>query len=156
MVAMVKVLPSRERAAQIRELLDQRWPERAIVDEVFGCLTPEHTKAVRGVLADPHAYHPDVDEVAVARALQGDRDVWEGLTHYERREVMLTIHARRTLEEAENRDELQLKRVAGPSTNYKAPHDKTPDWVYLLAGQLGISKPWLLDAARDYAAAGEL
>jgi hypothetical protein len=150
---MMKVLPSLEKAAEIHELLDLGWVERDVVLKVFGEATPETTMAVRGTIADRHAYHPDVDEVAVERALEGDRAVWEGLTHFERREVMLRIHERRALEEVENEaDDAQLRAHRG-SANYKRPHDRMPVWLEVLADKLGVEPKKLIGAARDYAQA---
>lgn len=151
---LVKVLPAPEKADQIKELLGYGWSEQDIVDKVFGAVAPEYTMAVRGVAADPHGYDTDVDEIAVDRALQGDRDVWESLTHYERRRVLLTVAARRELEVSENREEKALvRRVLNSSTTFKGAHDRTPPWFLALADDLGLGRKRLADYSRETAAA---
>ena len=147
---VVKVLPSREKAEQIRELVKAGRPEQDIVSEVFGALAPEHTTAVRGVAADPHGYHPDVDEVAVARALQGDPAVWERLTHYERREVMLAVWARLDLERAEDAEDKRNLRQHRGMANYAAPNGMQPEWLSVLADANGWDIGRLLDEARRH------
>lgn len=43
---------------------------------------------IRKFLKDPRVWDPDIDEQAVYRAFMGDREVWIGLTHYERYQVV--------------------------------------------------------------------
>jgi hypothetical protein len=106
------------------------------------------------VAADPHGYDTDVDDIAVDRALRGDRAVWEGLTHYERRMVLLKVAARRELELHENAEEkAMVRRVVGYATTFKGVHDRTPAWLRDLADQLGLTKKRLADYARETAQA---
>lgn len=37
---------------------------------------------------NPRAWDPDLDEIAIERAYDGDKEVWLGLSHYERQECL--------------------------------------------------------------------
>lgn len=47
-----------------------------------------YKRQVERVLNDPVGWNPDVDEIAVDRAYDGDREVWLGLTYYERKQCI--------------------------------------------------------------------
>lgn len=75
-----------------------------------------------------------IDEVAVARALQGDRAVWAQLTKPERDTAMVRARERRLAEMAENAEWSAVKKVAGPIACWAGPpsilpHAKVPLWL---------------------------
>lgn len=150
MAGVVKVLPSREKASEIAELIKLGWSDRDIVDKVFGRHGAELTTTVRNVRRDGHAFDTDIDEVAVARALQGDAEVWAGLTHYERREVMLAIYARREVEREEDLDDARQLRQKSGQFNYVHPHGRTPEWLVTLADAAGCEPGRLVEVAREH------
>lgn len=152
MVAFKVVLPTAERVTTIRELRSAGHRVGAIAARVFG--THRHGKGwVREILASSHDFDPYVDQVAVDRALLGDAAVWESLTHYERRDVMLAVHERWTSERAEN---VRWKQVWGGKrgTNFWTDlHPPRPEWVAALADGWGLTSGRLLTEARRYAEA---
>ena len=101
--------------------------ERDISLLVFG--TPWRTVTVRDVVSNPERYDPVVDEVAVRRAMDGDREVWQNLTHHERRQVLLLVKARWDDDRAEE------------------------EWTRELFGKSTLGRngsPWLADLAADW------
>lgn len=152
----VRALPSPERVAEVKDLLALGFTDHDIVAKVFGPKDPggHCLHAVRGINADPDLYDTDVDEIAVDRALQGDRAVWEALTHYERREVMLAVHARRELERAEN----VVDRSGWTGSRwsrqrgwlYVAPNPRNADWVQNLAEMIGWDAGRLRQEAKGH------
>ena len=157
----VRALPSPDKVAEVKDLAKLGFDPADITVKVFGT-SPNHAGghqlvAVKAIIADAHGYDTDVDEVAVDRALQGDRAVWLSLTHYERREVMIRIHTRLEQERAENREDLagfpgdRWSRKKG--WPYIAPHERTPEWAELLAESFGWTARRLGQEAKDYAEA---
>ena len=155
----VRALPSPEKVAEIRQLAEDGFGITDITTMVFGLKDQggHCRKAVVGILTNPHDFDTDVDEVAVARALQGDRAVWESLTHYERREVMIQIHDRRELERQENAedrgsyDPTVWSRAGG--WPYVAPIEVIPDWLAKVAEAIGWTAGRLGQEAKDFAQA---
>lgn len=80
-------LPSADEVRSVQGFHRAGWKPGAIARKVFGA--DAHAKVVREIIATPEMYDPYVDQVAVSRALQGDRNVWASMTHYERREALL-------------------------------------------------------------------
>lgn len=153
-MAAVKALPSREKAEEIHQLLKQEGvTDRDIVDLVFGERRPEYMTVVRQIIATPDRFHPDVDEVAVARALGGDRAVWEALTHYERREVMLEVRARREAEWAENEDDRAAFQQHRGQANYVCPKSKCEPWMETFSAMTGWHVGRIVTEANEYAKA---
>ena len=139
----VRALPSPEKVAEVKDLVALGFEVDDIVTKVFG--TSDYgghcRKAVVGIITNPHDYDTDIDEIAVARALQGDRAVWESLTHYERREVMIQIYDRRELEAESNEADFS---AFDPKTwskrkgwQYVAPIERVPDWLTKIADAIG-------------------
>lgn len=171
MVKFVKVLPAPEKVAEVRALHALGLTPIEITEKLFGIeeAVPGRggVKAVHGILNDlvtgPDGevhqvwYEPDVDEVAVARALEGDRLVWDALTHYERREVMLAVHARRELEQAGNAadragfDPKSWDRKKG--WLYVFPNARVPEWLERLCDSFDLPPKRIIDEAKLYAAA---
>lgn len=155
----VRALPSPEKVAEVRDLLELGFEVGDIVVKVFGDEDPGGTyhRAVFGIINDPHGYDTDIDEIAVARALQGDREVWASLTHYERREVMIQIYDRRELEEAENaadREGFDPKVwCKQKGWQYAAPIERIPDWLIKIAEAAGWTARRLGQEAKDFAQA---
>jgi hypothetical protein len=93
-----------------------------------------------------------VDEVAVRRALDGDRAVWTNLTRPERAETLARIHARRLAEMAENREWSKILRnhAYGNVANALPHSHERPEWLESLASVAGYKNgETLLKAARD-------
>ena len=127
---------------------------RDIAVAVFG--KPHRVVLIRNVLADPDRWDPVPDEVAVARALQGDRAVWENLTHYERREVMLAVHARRVAEREFNaQDKAGYGPWAGDPVKvlYRQPVPRVPAWLEQLADAWGMTPARVIGQSTEYAKA---
>lgn len=82
-------LPPRELTRRALRLLERGWSQERVC-ETTG-LTSNRVLAISRL---PHRYDPDDDEVAIERALQGDRGVMENLSFYERQVVMQKIVAR--------------------------------------------------------------
>lgn len=158
MTATVKVLPTFDKVEQVLELHGYGWAEGDIAEKVFGrTVDGAGIKTVRQIIADPHLFDSDIDEVAVARALQGDRPVWDALTHYERRAVMLKIVERRENEIHENYVDRSAFKGAQwtkqKGWQYKAPHEVTPEWIRILADMIGWQPRRVVQEAKAYAEA---
>jgi hypothetical protein len=171
MVKFVKVLPAPEKVAEVLYLHERGLTPIEITEKLFGVeeAVPGKggVKAVRGILRDlvtgpdgeTHLvwWEPDIDEVAVARALNGDRLVWDALTHYERREVMLAVFARRELEQGQNTadragyDEKSWDRKKG--WLYVFPNARVPEWLERLCESFELTPKRIIDEARLYAQA---
>jgi hypothetical protein len=84
----------------------------------------------------------DVDEIALERALNGDRGVWANLTPDERDEALRRARERRLSELAVNaewRREL-APHTRGRKTGGVLPHaTAAPDWMVRLAEAAGFS-----------------
>lgn len=95
-----------------------------------------------------------VDEVAVARALEGDPSVWPRLRPGERREVYGRVIARREAELALVVREVALRKAvlgvsAGAGPRNEDEQGKYQDWLVKAAQAAGYSHPSvLLDTAR--------
>lgn len=100
------------------------------------------TETIRAVLRDPERYDPVVDEVAVRRALDGDLEVWQNLTHHERRQVLLLVKARWEDDRAEER---WARELFGKSQNRGCPREELSPWFGALAQDWCISRSRLLD-----------
>ena len=78
-------LPAPERAQRIVDLARQGHDAATITTKVI--TNRKHAfyvrKTVDRVMADVDAYDTHIDDVAVTRAYQGDKAVWDALTHYE-------------------------------------------------------------------------
>jgi hypothetical protein len=90
----------RERAQEIFDMLDAGLPMDEIYDDQRQYMktlwnghnsrpSRDHAKQrVNTLLLNKWRYCPDLDEIAIERAFDGDREVWIALTHYERQEVI--------------------------------------------------------------------
>lgn len=96
--------------------------------------------------------NPFIDEVAVSRALSGDRAVWTNLTRLERAEALARIRERRLGELAENREWSKILRdhAYGNVANALPHSHERPEWLESLAAVAGYKNgAILLKAARD-------
>ena len=75
--------------------LDEMYAEHlAFMRETNKDVRPWYAKQrLDEILINRWRYNPDIDEVAVERAYDGDREVWINLTHYERVIVMDRLRA---------------------------------------------------------------
>ncbi len=90
-------LPTPERAGLIIKLGQEGVSPEEITLAIAGANFKSIRAIVDMVLADPHAYDPYVDEVAVELAFRGDAEAWDAMSHYEAlalvNRVMVTAHA---------------------------------------------------------------
>ena len=75
-----------------------------------------------------------IDEVAMQRAISGDRGVIASLTPVERNELLARVHERRLAELAENAEWAAVKRVARLGGAWKGspsmlPYPQVPQWL---------------------------
>ena len=142
-------LPSRGSTQAIRELYKQGWTRSRILHHGgTGLQSRTIHKLCDDIDSGAHRYDTEDDEVAIARALAGDRVVFEGLTHYERKEVLISVGCRRTREVEQNRTELAyLNRLKIHGSSGRALHRF--EWFDALAEQWGIEAVKLNNASRN-------
>ena len=147
-MAVVKTLPAPEKTLRILELIEAETPTKEIVREVFGQLRPECTTVVKLMQENPDGFDTYVDEVAVHRALQGEAGVWAALTHYERREAMIRVWARREQERAEDLEDQRSLKMHSGTFNYVRPNGMAPAWLQAIADANGVDVGRIVDDAR--------
>jgi hypothetical protein len=98
-VNLIAKPPSPDEVHQVRELHETGLPAGAIAHRVFG--NSGQMQVVQAILREPdERFDEFVDEVAVARGLNGDPGIWEQATYRERLEIV------RRAQEARSTDEL--------------------------------------------------
>jgi hypothetical protein len=108
-------LPSVERA----QFVVDAWRDGQTVLEITKGLSGWNNTVIREfverVVADVDNHDTYLDDVAVQRAYEGDKDAWAALTHYERRECVYRIISRASLNKTHLRwPLLPVLTTAGP------------------------------------------
>lgn len=108
---------------------------------------PENT--VYAWIYHPERYDPYIDQVAVERALSGDRKVFDNLTLYEADEFYDRLEARMAIEPYDRRLHHKTRGTTGN------PGTRSPHWLHDLAELLGLPVDRLRRAMQRRAEARE-
>lgn len=98
--------------------------------------------------------HPLIDQVAIDRAMRGDREVHENLTRAERRELHRRIHDRRQAEVdwyAEWRDIINTPNTGGGPGHGRGEDGRGyRDWLRLAAEGADLTAEAMMSRVRDW------
>lgn len=131
-------LPSRQTLLTVYDMREQGYLVREIADAVG-----RRERTIWFWLSNPHRYDPYFDEVALERAMNGERKVYDRLTVFEMEEFYNRLEARMQVEPYDNKihhPEFGTTGMAGTRSSY---------WLHDLVRRLGFEPEVVMRTLRN-------